>query len=181
MRSSIVFPVLLALAAALSACGSSHSSPSSAKPVNPNTKEKSPPGDIPDNQVYVAYTVPGKAVSVKVPEGWARSNAGGAIVFTDKLNTVRIETRTATGGTPSTKGLHASSVRKVARARGTAIRIKYTAGGPANPVTGKRVKDAFERYVYVHGSKELVLTLSGPVRADNVDPWRLISNSVRWK
>ena len=49
---------LLALAlllAVLAGCGGSSSSK---QPANPNAKESSPPGDIPDNQAYVAFTPP---------------------------------------------------------------------------------------------------------------------------
>jgi len=42
------------------------------------------------------------------------------------------------------------------------------------------VRDAFERYTFVHGKVRVDLTLSGPTNADNVDPWRTISDSVRW-
>src|SRR5712692_5674130 len=33
--------------------------------------EKNPPGDIPDDQVFVQYTSP-LSFSIKVPEGWSR-------------------------------------------------------------------------------------------------------------
>ncbi|MEA2617544.1 MAG: hypothetical protein QOE72_3327, partial [Chloroflexota bacterium] len=45
--------------------------------------EVNPAGDIPDNQVYVAYSLPSGAFSVRVPEGWARAGTGGAVTFTD--------------------------------------------------------------------------------------------------
>src|SRR5712692_1752959 len=60
--------------------------------ANPNAPEVNAAGDIPDNQVYVAYRPPSGGFSVKVPEGWARTEAGGAVTFTDKLNSVRMET-----------------------------------------------------------------------------------------
>src|SRR5689334_2010130 len=44
---------------------------------NPPATEFNPPGDIPDNQVFVDYRVPGSGVHIKVPEGWARSSASG--------------------------------------------------------------------------------------------------------
>src|SRR4051794_21012405 len=75
-----------------SASGSAPSTSSRAAPVE---TESNPPGDIPDDQVFVAYTPPGSKVSVKVPEGWARSKANGATVFTDKLNRIVIAPTTA--------------------------------------------------------------------------------------
>jgi hypothetical protein len=47
-------------------------------------------------------------------------------------------------------------------------------------VTGKVGQDAVERYVFFHRGHEVILTLSGPQKADNVDPWRIISNSLAW-
>ncbi|MDQ1492437.1 MAG: hypothetical protein QOJ23_4951, partial [Actinomycetota bacterium] len=60
--------------------------------VNPNGPEVNEAGDIPDNQVFVVYRPPSGGYSVKVPEGWARSEANGAVTFTDKLNSIRMET-----------------------------------------------------------------------------------------
>src|SRR5690349_20985130 len=82
------------LALAVAGCGGSSPAKGPAPvstPVNPNTAEVNPAGDIPDNQAYVAFSPPGGGFSVKVPEGWSRSTAGGAITFTDKLNAIRIE------------------------------------------------------------------------------------------
>jgi hypothetical protein len=47
-------------------------------------------------------------------------------------------------------------------------------------VTGKRRTDAVERYLFFHHGREAILTLSGPKGADNVDPWRIITDSLRW-
>src|SRR4051794_4870691 len=73
----------------LSACGSSNST--STEAANPNATEVSPPGDIPDNQVFVDYSPPRAGYAVKVPEGWSRSSSGGAVTITDKLPAVRLE------------------------------------------------------------------------------------------
>jgi hypothetical protein len=72
-------------------------------------------------------------------------------------------------------------VSSVDRAGTTAILATYEADGPKDEVTGKTVTDAFERYVYFKDGVKAVLTLSGPTGADNVDPWRLVSDSLRWK
>src|SRR5437879_4117008 len=103
--------IALALALALGACSSGSPKPAASDPsttadsnqtsqaptsapagVDPNGPEVNPAGDIPDNQVFVVYTPPSGGFSVKVPEGWARTEAGGAVTFTDKLNRVRMET-----------------------------------------------------------------------------------------
>src|SRR3954470_11597957 len=100
-RSSSVRRIVTAgaLAAALgvAACGGSSSGGggSTATGPNPNAPEKSPPGDIPDNQVYVAYAPPGARYTVKVPEGWSRSTSAQGVTFTDKLNSITMRTMPA--------------------------------------------------------------------------------------
>jgi hypothetical protein len=185
---------LLALAlllAVLAGCGGS----SSSKPASTNAKESSPPGDIPDNQAYVAFSPAGADYSVKVPEGWGRTAAGGAVTFTDKLNAIRMEESAAKGGAgvaavkrtelpalaQQVKGFKPGSVSVVKRQSGPAVRITYLASSPPDPVTGKTRTDAVERYLFVHKGKRVVLTLSGPKGADNVDPWKLVTDSLRWR
>jgi hypothetical protein len=34
--------------------------------------------------------------------------------------------------------------------------------------------------VFFHGGKNAVITLSGPKGADNVDPWKTVTDSVRF-
>jgi hypothetical protein len=178
-------------------CGSGSSgssSSSSSKPPNPNAPEHSPPGDIPDNQAFVAYAPPGAGYSVKVPEGWSRTAANGAVSFTDKLNTVRLE-RASASAAPTVaavrraelpklarreQGFKAGRVATVHRNAGPAVRIAYLARSPPDPVTGKSRVDAVERYLFFHNGHEAVVTLSGPKGADNVDPWRTITDSLRW-
>jgi hypothetical protein len=156
--------------------------------------EVNPPGDIPDNQAYVAYTPPGGGFSVKVPEGWARTAAGGAVTFTDKLNAIRMEAVPAASQPAVTsakrvavprlartvKGFTAGDVTTVDRHAGTAVRITYLADASADAVTARQGQDAVERYVFFHRGKDVILTLSGPKGADNVDPWRIVTDSLRW-
>jgi hypothetical protein len=195
-RTPITLALLLAVV--LAGCGgsssSSSSSASASKTVDPNAQEVSPAGDIPDNQAFVAYSPPGADYSVKVPEGWARSTAGGAVTFTDKLNAIRMEEGAAKGA-PSValakrtvlprlakqvKGYKAGSVGVVTRTAGPAVRITYLATSPPDTVTGKTRIDAVERYLFVRNGKQVVLTLSGPEGADNVDPWKLVTDSLKW-
>jgi hypothetical protein len=156
--------------------------------------EVSEPGDIPDNQVFVPFTAPGGIV-VSVPEGWARSADGPATVFTDKYNSVRVEVRSRStpadvAGSRSTEvsqlrtavpGFTLTDVRKVPRKAGTAVLITYEANSPANPVTGRSVRESVERYAFWNGGREAVLTLSGAKGADNLDPWRIVTDSLRWR
>jgi hypothetical protein len=156
---------------AVAGCGGSSPSGGGAKPVDPNGAEVNPAGDIPDNQAFVAYSPSGAGFSVKVPEGWSRIERGGAVVFTDKLNSIRSEWGPA-GGKPSG--------RPVQRRAGTAYLTRSLVKSTPDAVTGRTSTQAVERYVFVHKGKQVVLTLSGAKGADNVDPWRIVTDSLRW-
>jgi hypothetical protein len=80
----------------------------------------------------------------------------------------------------TTPGLVAGDVAPVTRAAGPAVLITYRAPSAPDPVTGRSVQDAVERYVFWHAGQQVMLTLSGPVGADNVDPWRMVTDSLRW-
>jgi hypothetical protein len=175
----------------IAACGGSSSS--SQTTVNPNAAEVSPAGDIPDNQVYVSYSPPGAGYQVKVPEGWSRASQGGAIAFTDKLNTIQLDSSAASSAPAvadgqaelrqlagTVPGFKPGNVSTVKRSAGTALLITYTGNGAPDPVTGKVVPNAFERYEFFHNGRLATLTLSGPVGADNVDPWMIVTDSLQW-
>ena len=117
------------------------------------------------------------------------------MTFTDKLNSVRLESGQATKA-PTTadgqvelrklagtvKGLQpARAVSTVQRSAGPALLVTYTGDGPPDPVTGKTVTDAFERYEFFQNGRLATLTLSGPQGADNVDPWMTITDSLQWQ
>lgn len=210
-RPGFVIIGAAALALTLGACGGggakagtggSQPSATTAQPSgtaapssNPNAPEVNPSGDIPDNQVYVAYTPTGGGFSVKVPEGWARSEPGGAATFTDKLNRIRMETVAApTAPTvqsaqqqelpalqAATRNLQGAKVTSVTRKAGPAVLITYRADSAPDPVTGKVGREAVERYEFWRAGREVVLTLSGPQGADNVDPWRIVTDSFAWQ
>lgn len=184
----------LALTAA--ACGgtSSAGSGGSTAAANPNAPEQNPSGDIPDNQAFVAYTPPSGLFSVKVPEGWSRTGSGTTVTFTDKLNSIRLEqVAAATAPTaasfrsvelPSvqraTPGFQLRTVRAVTLPAGPALLAEYAATSAPDPVTGKTVAQDVQRYELWHGGQEVTVTLSSPRGADNVDPWRTVTESVRW-
>jgi hypothetical protein len=188
---------VLALTAA--GCGSSSPAPSAsggghAKTVNPNAPEVSPAGDIPDNQAFVAYSPPAAGYSVKVPEGWARTSSGAVTSFTDKLNRIQMQVVPAkvalsTADARRTElpklakrvaGYQAGTVSSVTRKAGMAVRMTYFARSPVDAVTGKSHTEAVERYVFFHNGNDVVLTLSGPKGADNVDPWKIVTDSLTY-
>jgi hypothetical protein len=193
---SVVVPVVAAavVLAGCAASGPPSGSAAGSDTVSSAAPESNPAGDIPDTQAFVAFTPSGGLFTVSVPEGWARSTDGAATVFTDKANTVRIETA-ARADAPntesvqvdelpviasSTPGYRPGTVTAVARKAGPVIVITYQGSAAPNPVTGKTGTDAFERYDYWRNGREVTLTLSGPIGADNVDPWRTITDSLQW-
>jgi hypothetical protein len=156
--------------------------------------ESNQAGDIPDTQAYVPFPSPSGLFTVSVPEGWAQSAQGAATVFTDKLNAVRIEVQIApVAPTPesaqrdevsaiqsSTDGFQFGAATMVQRKAGQAVLVTYRATSAPNAVTGKAGVDAVERYEFWRDAHEVILTLSGPIDADNVDPWRTITDSLQW-
>jgi len=156
--------------------------------------ETNPAGDIPDNQAFVPFAAPDATFSVSVPEGWARTSQGQATIFTDKLNSVRIESQArptapdtasvAANEVPalrsSVAGFQGGQVTTVQRKAGTAVLVSYQAVAPPDPVTGRSITDAVQRYEFWKSGQQVTLTLSGPKDADNVDPWRLVTDSLRW-
>jgi hypothetical protein len=168
------------------------SSTATSSPSGPAVVEANPPGDIPDNQAFVAYT--GSGFTVTIPEGWARSSAGSSVVFSDKYNNITISSAPAAQApTPATvravdlpkikaasQGYVAGTVTSVQRKAGTAVLATYHAHSAVNPVTGKIANEAVERYTFWHTGTAVTLTLAAPVGSDNVDPWRKVTDSFTW-
>ncbi|MDX6719500.1 MAG: hypothetical protein QOJ63_1754 [Solirubrobacteraceae bacterium] len=183
-------------AAALSAAGCGGSSAgSAAKPVDPNGPEVSPAGDIPDDQAFVAYAPVGWGLSVEVPEGWARTTTATTATFTDKLNSVTVDRPVAATSAPTVAGATATEIPRLARTvtgfggarativtrtAGRALRIAYLARSVPDAVTGTTRRNAVERYELFRSGRRAVLTLAGPEGADNVDPWKIVTDSFRW-
>ena len=183
-----------------SSLSSSSGSPSAASsttgsPSAGHATEFNPPGDIPDNAVFVGHTAPGSKVHFSVPEGWAATTQGPVTTFTDKYNSISIEVRPRPTP-PTIASAHAEDVPElqqtapnftlqgidsVDRKHGKAVHITYLADSPPNPVTDKVVRNAVERFEFWNGGQEAILTLAGPQGADNVDPWRIVSDSLEWK
>ncbi len=190
-----VAAAVLALAAGCGASGTATGNPAGGGSSSA-ARETSPSGDIPDNVAYVAHQPPSGRYTIKIPEGWSQSGSGQAVTFTDKLNRVQVTLRPlATAPTvasvrtdelpavlsTSSKAGPVTDVTAVTRNAGPALLARYQADSPPDPVTGKIVRDAVERYSFWKSGTEAVLTLSGPVGADNVDPYKMITNSFGWR
>jgi hypothetical protein len=173
-----------------------HPTTGSTAPPTPYATEINPPGDIPDNQVYVTVhsTSGSQRFSVQVPEGWAQSSKGGTVTYTDKLNSVAYQPAVS-ASRPTVASVRAHEVPQLnattshfqlqdvatfTRAGGSGVLVTYLADSRPDPVTNKVVRDAVQRYEFWRGGQLAILTLSGPQNADNVDPWAKVSGSFRW-
>ena len=53
--------------------------------------ESNPPGDIPDNTVFVPYHSAKGGWTVTIPEGWSRTTTGTTVTFTSTVRPNRPE------------------------------------------------------------------------------------------
>lgn len=180
--------LLVAAALSLASCGGSGGS------GGPSAEaEQASAGDIPDNQVFLTFGNTKSGYSIKYPEGWAQQGDGDHVTFRDKDNVVRIDV--TSGGTVSTASVAADLERlkqqqpsltfqtptEVMLHDTRAVKVVYTTAGAANAVTGKRAKLIIDRYVVPGASKHAVIDLGTPEGVDNVDAYRLMSESFRWR
>ncbi|NTY62345.1 hypothetical protein [Mycolicibacterium sphagni] len=156
--------------------------------------ESHPPGDIPDNQAFVVFTAADRQYTVKYPEGWARTDSGSDVLFSDKFNSMTVapydgfyqptESFARSVQLPeiaaSTAGFVPGTISTLRRPAGQVILVTYQADSPASPVTGKSIKQDVQRYEFVREGRGVVVTLSAPAGSDNVDPWRIITDSFTW-
>lgn len=150
---------------------------------------------VTDAPVYVPYSPPSQLFTMSVPEGWAQTNDSSATAFTDEVNAVRIEIKpfldvltpdvVRREDLPSIEsaspGYHLGAVSVVQRKAGPVILATYQVASTPNEVTGTSGTDTVERYSFWRDGHEVVLTLSGPLAADNVDRWRTITDSLQWQ
>ena len=168
--------------------------PAFAAPQKGVQAEKNPPGDIPDDQVFVAYRSP-LGFTLQVPEGWARADRPDGVRFSDKYNI--IDTTVAkTDPTPTAEPaalrqvaadlvssgatIKIASVKEVKLKGGSAVRIAYTSNSERNPVTNKHIRLEHARYILFKDGKAATVDFAAPEGADNADQWQLMSNSFRW-
>jgi hypothetical protein len=174
-KISIVLVGGLMAALCAAGCGSGGSSTSTAgtatapaespQPAGgevPSEAESAATGDIPDNQTFLLFRNPTAGYSIRYPEGWARRGSGNDVTFQEKANVIHIAVR---NGAPRGK---------------SGAKVTFTRMSAADPVTGKRLPLVVDRYEYGKGGKVAVLDLSTPVGVDNVDAYRLISESFKW-
>ena len=150
-------------------------------------------GDIPDNQVFLTFNDHQAGYSMRYPEGWALRGSGWDVTFQEKNNAIHVVI--GHGPAPSTASVIADLERErasqpslsyghpstVSIAGTPALRVSYSTLSQPNPVTGKRVRLLVDRYVLAHAGRTATIDLGTPAGVDNVDAYRMISRSFRWR
>ena len=206
---------VLALSAAAAGCGSSSKNPAAAPA--PAATAATPPaattttvpasaagaltaeaqaaaaGDIPDNQVFLAFGNAAAGYSIRYPEGWLQRGHGQNVTFQDKNNRIRIvvstgpaftaaSVRTDIAALKSTNAsFRATPPAPLTLPAGPAFKVSYSTESAPDPVTNKRVTLAVDRYYLSKGGKRAIVDLGAPKGVDNVDAFRMISQSFRWR
>jgi hypothetical protein len=165
--------------------------PAAEQPLKP---EKNPPGDIPDNQVFIDYSSP-LGFALKVPEGWARQDLPDGAAFADKYgritvaqsaaaNVANVETAKQTlvpELEKSARAVKVTAVKSVKLPAGSAILVSYGSNSDPNAVTNKAVRLENDRYYFWKDGKLVTVNFSAPAGADNADQWDLMAKSFRWR
>ncbi len=150
-------------------------------------------GDIPDTQNFLTLAASKAHVSMLYPEGWTVREGPSLVSIADKNNLVRV--MVSRGPAPSvssvqsqiaalarsTPGLHAGAATAISLKNGPAVKVTYTTQSAPNPVTGKQVTLTVDRYVLASGGRVAVVDLGTPVGVDNVDAYRRMIESFRWR
>jgi hypothetical protein len=202
MRSPALMVALLCIAVAAAGCGSSghtaaqstSTAATSAFPSRPGALQaeanSAAAGDIPDNQVFLVFRNDRAGYSMKYPEGWAQRGSGRSVVFRDRNNIVRIAV--AAGGAPSKasveqelrsqKGVRVVEAPRVISFSGKPLlKAVYSTESAPNAVTGKRVTLVVDRYYLWKAGRRAIVDLGTPQGVDNVDAYRLMIESFRWR
>ena len=168
-------------------------SPTAGESQAPDTGGGTTAGDVPDNAVFLTYQQASLGFSIQYVEGWQVTTQPDGVVVHDKdssetVAVVPLPSDIATyitstdlpalGGQAGFKLIKQDSV-KVGAA--SLHHLAYHVLSPADPVTGKQVPSTVDRY-YVPGTSQLaVVSLSTPDGVDNVDAFRQMIGSFKWK
>ena len=149
-------------------------------------------GDIPDNQVFLTLHDKAGGFSMKYPEGWAQKTKTGTLTIQDKNNVVRVSVSNAALPTTAavdqqmkdlqtkTPSLKANAATAMTISKAPAIKVTYTTVSAPNAVTGKTTILMVDRYYLSHNGRLAVIDMGTPQGVDNVDAYRLMSESFTW-
>ncbi len=150
-------------------------------------------GDIPDNQVFLTFADAPAGYSMQYPEGWAQKGTGKDVTFRDKNNVVHVVV--AAGALPAVSAVTSqldalkaqspsltfATPTSVTVSGSPAVKATYSTHSQPNEVTGKTVTLEVDRYYLSSAGKLAVVDLATPQGVDNVDAYRQMIESFRWK
>jgi hypothetical protein len=143
--------------------------------------------------VFLTFASQSGGYAIKYPEGWTQRGNPRNLTFRDKNNLVHV--LVSHGGAPTPAAVTAQ-LRRLAHSQpslrftaphtvtvgaGTAVRARYSTQSAPNQVTGKRVTLLVDRYELASGGRLAVIDLGTPRGVDNVDAYRMMINSFRWR
>jgi len=150
-------------------------------------------GDIPDTATYLRFHT--RAYSVEYVEGWVRRSLSSGGLRVSDIDSYEMVTMQARPSQPLVKYVRGpgtlrsskeyrhfvkKAVTPISLPAGASMRLSFRALSQPDPVTGKQVTLAIDRY-YISGKHHLaVVTLATPVGVDNVDAFRRIARSFTW-
>jgi len=168
-------------------------SPPSSESGAPSEAQSAATGDIPDNQVFLTYDNRAAGYSIRYPEGWARKGSASDVTFQDRANVIHVVIAKGAPQSPASASaglaelkrtdptVKAGQPQRITIAGAPVIKLTYTRLSAADPVTGKRLPLTIDRYEYAHGGKVAIVDLGTPKGVDNVDAYRMISETFRWR
>jgi hypothetical protein len=150
-------------------------------------------GDIPDTQVFLVFANRRAGYSLRYPEGWTESGGGDNVTFKDKNNIVHVVLEPGVAPTPislkraldalkrSTPSLTYGAPRTITINGSQAVTSTYTTKSATDPVTGRGVLLIVDRYVLYRKGRVATIDLGTPRGVDNVDAYRMMIRSFRWR
>jgi hypothetical protein len=195
--------IVCILSATFAGCGAAASHDRSASPAAqppqgageaPSDAQSAATGDIPDNQAFLTFTDASAGYSIRYPEGWTRTGKRGEVTFRDRANVIHIAVAAGSAPTPAEVSAGVARLKSADRTiassgapqrvtidASSVVKVTYTRLSKPDPITGKRLALAIDRYVYARGGKTAIVDLATPRGVDNVDAYRMISRSFRWR
>jgi len=107
-----------------------------------------------------------------VTVSWAKASSAPTASSAKKTDIPRLQ--------QSERAFQLEHLRAVRLPGGPAVEIIFLENSAPDAVTGKQYRTEVLRFELFHAGEEAVISLASPVGRDNVDPWRIISESFRW-
>jgi hypothetical protein len=159
----------------------------------PDTGGGTTAGDVPDNAVFLTYQQTSLGFSIQYVEGWQVTTQADGVLIHDKDSSESVSvvslpsdiaayiTSTDLPALQGQAGFKLVKQDSVKVGGATFNHLVYHVLSAADPVTGKQVPSTVDRY-YVPGTSQLAtVSLSTPDGVDNVDAFRQMIESFKWK